>query len=110
MTNNKPISSNNEGFYTTAITTFITVFLAELGDKTQVATLLLSAETGYPVVVFISAACALVLSSLIGVLLGKLISSKVDKNTFNKIAAILMILISISMFVNILIQQNILTS
>ena len=36
--------------------TFTTVFVAELGDKTQLATLLLSAQSGSPVLVFIGAA------------------------------------------------------
>ena len=42
--------------------TFTTVFLAELGDKTQLATLLLSAQSGRPLLVFVGAALALVAS------------------------------------------------
>ena len=53
------------------LTTFTTVFLAELGDKTQLAALLLSAESGRPVIVFIGASLALISSSLVGVLLGR---------------------------------------
>jgi putative Ca2+/H+ antiporter (TMEM165/GDT1 family) len=52
-------------------TTFTTVFLAELGDKTQLAALLLSAQSGRPVVVFVGASLALISSSLVGVLLGR---------------------------------------
>ena len=44
------------------------MFVAELGDKTQLATLLLSAQSGSPVLVFIGAALALIASSLVGVL------------------------------------------
>ncbi|MEN9387377.1 MAG: hypothetical protein RLZZ255_353, partial [Cyanobacteriota bacterium] len=40
------------------LTTFTTVFLAELGDKTQLAALLLSAESGRPVLVFVGASLA----------------------------------------------------
>ncbi|MDI3522693.1 MAG: hypothetical protein PWQ41_1217 [Bacillota bacterium] len=54
----------------TVLTTFSLVFLAELGDKTQLATLLLAAESGALWSVFLGAASALVLSSLIGVLAG----------------------------------------
>ena len=52
------------------LTTFTTVFLAELGDKTQLAALLLSAESGRPVLVFIGASLALISSSLVGVVSG----------------------------------------
>ena len=66
----KLMEANNIGtFYITILTTFITVFIAELGDKTQVATLLLSADTGKPFIVFIAASLALIISSLIGVIL-----------------------------------------
>ena len=57
--------------------TFTTVFLAELGDKTQLATLLLSAQSGRPLLVFVGAALALVSTSLVGVLLGQWLSRHV---------------------------------
>ena len=98
---NKQINTSHS-FYSTIITTFIAVFIAELGDKTQIATLLLAAETGHPVIVFLSAASALICSSLIGVLIGKYLASKVDSRLFNNGAAILMIIISLVMFYNII--------
>jgi putative Ca2+/H+ antiporter (TMEM165/GDT1 family) len=52
------------------VTTFVMVFLAELGDKTQLATFCLSADCDSNLSVFIGSATALVLSSLIAVLLG----------------------------------------
>ena len=97
---NKEKLSNN-GFLETFITTFTTVFIAELGDKTQIATLLLSADTGKPLYVFIAAALALILSSLIGVILGTYISSKISQNTFNKVAGSIMIFISVYIFFNV---------
>ena len=54
-------------------TTFGLVFLAELGDKTQLMTMALSAQSRSPLSVFLGAAVALVLSSLIGVLVGGLL-------------------------------------
>ena len=50
---------------------FVTVFLAELGDKTQLATLLFAADRqAHPVHVFLAAALALVASTAIAVALG----------------------------------------
>ena len=56
--------------YKMMLTTFVMVFLAELGDKTQVATFCLSADCDSGISVFLGSASALVLSSLIAVILG----------------------------------------
>ena len=63
-------SSESRSFIAVLFSTFTTVFVAELGDKTQLATLLL-AQSGSPVLVFIGAALALIASSLVGVLVGQ---------------------------------------
>jgi putative Ca2+/H+ antiporter (TMEM165/GDT1 family) len=53
------------------ITMFLTIFVAELGDKTQIATLLFASERkGAALSVFIAAASALVLGTAISVALG----------------------------------------
>lgn len=53
------------------ITMFVTIFVAELGDKTQIATLLFASERkGAALSVFVASASALVLGSAISVLLG----------------------------------------
>ena len=53
------------------LTVFAAVFLAELGDKTQLATVLFSAEGGRPKwLVFAAATTALAASSAIAVLIG----------------------------------------
>ena len=77
------------------ITTFTTIFIAELGDKTQIATLMLSAESGKPIVVFIGSSLALISSSLVGVLIGKWLSKKISPDKFTFFAGLLMILISL---------------
>ena len=64
------------------ITTFTTIFIAELGDKTQIATLMLSAESGKPIIVFIGSSLALISSSLVGVLIGKWLSNKISPSKF----------------------------
>jgi putative Ca2+/H+ antiporter (TMEM165/GDT1 family) len=50
---------------------FLTVFLAELGDKTQLATLLFATQgRHHPVIIFLAAAGALVASTALAVALG----------------------------------------
>ena len=52
------------------MTTFGVIFLAEMGDKTQLAAMTMAANTKRPIAVFIGAALALVLVSAIGVVVG----------------------------------------
>jgi putative Ca2+/H+ antiporter (TMEM165/GDT1 family) len=75
--------------------TFATVFLAELGDKTQLATLLLSAQSGRPLWVFLGSALALVASSLVGVLLGQWLSQRVGPQQLERLAGALMLVLGI---------------
>lgn len=75
--------------------TFGTLFLAELGDKTQLAVISLSVKTKQPFWVFLGAALALSLISFIGVFLGDLLTRYIPKNIFDKIVGILFILIGL---------------
>ena len=79
-----------KNFFSIFITTFTTIFIAELGDKTQIATLMLSAESGRPVIVFIGSSLALISSSVVGVLIGKWLSQKVSPSKFELFTGILM--------------------
>ena len=84
-----------KSFLSIFITTFTTIFIAELGDKTQIATLMLSAESGQPIVVFIGSSLALISSSIVGVLIGKWLSKKISPSKFELFTGILMVSISI---------------
>ena len=84
-----------KSFLSIFFTTFTTIFIAELGDKTQIATLMLSAESGRPIVVFIGSSLALISSSVVGVLIGKWLSKKISPNKFALCTGILMIIISL---------------
>ncbi len=75
------------------MTTFGLVFLAELGDKTQLATMSMAATGGQKWLVFAAAALALVLSSLIAVLVGDLLRSRVDPVLVQRSAAALFLVL-----------------
>ena len=78
--------------------TFVTLFIAELGDKTQLSVILLTSKTAEPIKVFIGAACALVLVTLLGVLLGEVLVRFVPVDIIKKIAAAAFVVIGILMF------------
>lgn len=84
-------NSQRPGFSAVLVTTFTTVFLAELGDKTQLATLLLSAQSGEPWLVFGGAALALICSSLVGVLVGRWLSKVMPPERLEQMAGLLMV-------------------
>ena len=81
---------------TTAIfgSTFLTIFLAECGDKTQLSTLLMSAESQSPGVVFLGAGVALITTSLLGVLLGQWLAKRVAPKTLETAAGASLLLVS----------------
>lgn len=64
------------------LTAFITIFLAELGDKTQIATLLFATGKEHSkLLIFFGAAMALVLTSAIAVLVGNTLSQFISEKT-----------------------------
>lgn len=73
------------------VSTFLTIFLAEMGDKTQIATLLMTAQSHAPWMIFLGASTALVATSLLGVLLGRWLSSRLTPQTLDRAAAIMLL-------------------
>ncbi len=73
--------------------TFGLVFLAELGDKTQLTTMVLAARTRAPLLIFIAAGLALVLSSLIGVVFGDALTRVIPLRYIQKGAGVAFVLI-----------------
>ena len=96
--NSKIISSDTKDsktFFSILITSFSTIFLAELGDKTQLATLMLSAQSGRPLIIFTGAALALITTSLLGVLIGQWIANNLPRQRFTVISGIIMLSLGI---------------
>jgi putative Ca2+/H+ antiporter (TMEM165/GDT1 family) len=77
-------------------TVFGIVFLAELGDKTQLATLLFASKSpGNLIAVFVGASTALVVASAIGVVAGGVISQYVNPKQLAYVAGVGFILIGV---------------
>ncbi len=77
-------------------TVFGSVFLAELGDKTQLATLLFASDQAVSkVTVFVAASAALVLATGIGVLAGGLVSQYLGPTALKYVAGAGFILIGL---------------
>ena len=80
------------------LTTFGTIFLAELGDKTQLAAIMMTSKTKLPLSVFMGASLALCLVTLVGVLLGEGLIAVIPQNTLKKVAALAFVAIGLWMF------------
>lgn len=82
------------------LSTFMLVFLAELGDKTQLATFCLAANNESKLSVFLGAAGALVLTSILAVLLGLGCGKIVPQHYIKLSAGILFIIFGAIMIVS----------
>ncbi|HEV8610401.1 MAG TPA: TMEM165/GDT1 family protein [Thermoanaerobaculia bacterium] len=81
-------------------TIFLTVFVAEIGDKTQLATMLFAAEGRSKWLVFAAAGLALLFAAAIGVLVGAQIERWIAPRTLKLIAAIGFVAIGIWTFLS----------
>jgi putative Ca2+/H+ antiporter (TMEM165/GDT1 family) len=79
--------------------TFITVFLAELGDKTQLTIVTISGTSTKPVAVFLGSSAALVLASLLGAFAGGSLSSLIPADALQLAASAGFLLIGIRLIV-----------
>ena len=82
------------------LSTFLTIFIAELGDKTQLATLTMSGTSNKPLAVFLGSSTALIFASLIGALAGGSISNYFPEIILKSIASVTFFIIGIRLFVN----------
>jgi putative Ca2+/H+ antiporter (TMEM165/GDT1 family) len=72
-----------------------TVFLAEMGDKTQLAALSMTADTRAPVSVFLGASLALCLATLLGVVFGGVLAQYVPQHLIKKAAGLAFVAIGV---------------
>ncbi|WP_069791457.1 TMEM165/GDT1 family protein [Cyanobacterium sp. IPPAS B-1200] len=89
-------------FWKVFSSTFLTILFAEMGDKTQLATLLLSAQSSSPWIVFIGAALALIATSLVGVLLGYWLSKRLTPKILDLSLSLLLLLVAGSLIMDVL--------
>tara|TARA_A100000164_G_scaffold33358_1_gene25569 strand:- start:123 stop:422 length:300 start_codon:yes stop_codon:yes gene_type:complete len=82
------------------LSTFITIFIAELGDKTQLATLTMSGASNKPLAVFLGSSTALVLASFVGALAGGSISNFVPEIILKSIASVTFFILGMRLFIN----------
>jgi len=87
---------------TLLFTTFVTVFLAEMGDKTQLTTITLSSTTNKPLAVFIGSSLALILATLLGALAGGSIANLIPAFLLKLLSGIVFLIIGI----NLLFKQS----
>ena len=83
----------------TLLITFVTIFLAELGDKTQIATLAFSLKNKSPISVFIGSSLALVLSCLVAVIFGSFLVKFMPFNYIKVVSGVIFITLGIWMLI-----------
>lgn len=80
--------------------TFLLIFLAELGDKTQLATMTLAAkEKAYPTI-FIAAVLGFALATIVAIVVGVFGAKVLPPEIIQKIAGALFVLVGILILLN----------
>ncbi|MFN2492601.1 MAG: TMEM165/GDT1 family protein [Pyrinomonadaceae bacterium] len=79
------------------LTTFGVIFLAEMGDKTQLAAMTMAAQSKQPVAVFIGASLALIAVSAIGVVVGSALGNYLPLTWIKRAAAVAFLVIGVMM-------------
>jgi len=77
---------------------FIAIFIAELGDKTQVAALLFASKSQKPVSVFFGAGLALLASTAIAVSVGYLAGKAIPAAIISKVAGSVFVVMGVLLF------------
>jgi len=78
-------------------TTFTSILLAELGDKTQLTTLAIAAESDHSLEVFLGAAIALMLTSLLGVIAGKWLAQHLSPELMDTLSGLCFLILAVGL-------------
>ena len=84
------------------LSTFALLFIAELGVKTQLAVISMTAKHKMPISVFVGAALALAAVTLLGVVGGEVLTRFIPELVLRKAAALLFVVMGILMWFEIL--------
>lgn len=82
------------------VSTFGLIFLAELGDKTQLAAIAMAAESRTPLAVFVGAVAALALVTLLGVAIGGTLTRVIPAQYIRMGAGALFIVVGVFMLIS----------
>ncbi len=88
------------------ISTFTAVFLAELGDKTQLATVAISGTSKRPLAVFLGSSSALVLASFLGALAGGSFANVIPANFLKLLAGLGLLFIGLRLLWPLITKQT----
>jgi putative Ca2+/H+ antiporter (TMEM165/GDT1 family) len=80
------------------LSTFALLFVAELGDKTQLAVISMTAKHKMPIWIFVGATLALASVTVLGVLGGELLTRFIPEMVLRKIAAVLFVVMGVLMW------------
>lgn len=84
------------------LSTFALLFVAELGDKTQLAVISMTSKHGSPWPVFVGATAALALVTLLGVVCGEAICRIVPESLLTKVSAVVFVVMGVLMWFKVL--------
>ena len=94
---------------TLLFTTFVTVFLAEMGDKTQLTTITLSSTTNKPLAVFLGSSIGLILATLLGALAGGSIANLIPDYLLKLLSGSVFLIIGMNLLTQTKNESNIIS-
>ena len=84
------------------LSTFALLFVAELGDKTQLAAISMTSKHGKPWPVFAGATAALALVTLLGVVFGEAVCRVIPESLLSKVSAVAFVVMGALMWFDVL--------